>query len=979
MKKKQLLSFLLLFLTFQLVFAQTDYQWKTATSGGYTYKYVTNDPSKSRFYTLKNGLTVILSPNNSKPEVEYRMTVRAGSNTDPRNATGLAHYLEHLLFKGTDKFGTLDYAKEKPLLDKIDALYEQYNKTTDPEKRKEIYKEIDKVSFEASNYSIANEYDKMMTAMGGNSTNAGTGTELTVYMEDFPSNSIDKFLALQSERFRNPVFRIFHTELEAVYEEKNRSLDNDNGKLGEKVRSLLFPTHNYGQQTTIGTIEHLKNPSLVEIRNYYNKYYVPNNMAAIFAGDFNPDEMIKKVDAAFSYMKPDPKLQTYNPAPEKPLVGIQRVEVKGPSAESMIIAYRGYADLSKENHILDLIAAILYNGKAGLIDININKQQKALGASASYSAQKDYGIFSLNARPKQGQTLQDVEKLLLDEIAKLKKGEFDEQLLRATIANKKLSFIQAFDFNSSRADYLMESFVSNKGEKWDAALNEINTQSKITKAEIVAFANKFFADNYIVGYKVKGVDEESVKVEKPEITPINPNADHSSAFTLKNIEAPVAPIQPKFLDFNKDISKGKARNAQVLAIKNQDNNIYRMNYRFEFGTYNYKLLSLASRYLPFLGTDKYSSEELSKKFYNIASNYNLSVGTENTSISISGLQENFEEAVSLVEHIFQNLQPNETALQSLKNNLLKERENAKLNKSSIMSGLRSYAIYGAKNPFNYTLSDEEIKAVKSEDLIKLLKNLFNYEHTITYFGPKEVNVISQDIAKLHFTPTEFTPFEPAIQFTHQPTTENKVYFANYDMVQSEIYWSRNSSRYDPNKKAEIDLFNAYFGAGMGSVVFQVIRESKALAYSTQAVYASPAKANEPYTMIAYVGSQADKMNEAIAGMNELLTELPNNEKSFIGAKSNVIKNFESARIEKDAIFSAYFAEKKLGSNLDSRKATYERAKTLNFSDINNFYKENIAGKPYAYSIIGSENRIKKEDLEKIGPLTVLSLKEIFGY
>lgn len=979
MKTKQLYAFLLLFLSFQMVYAQTEYQWKTATSGGYTYKYVTNDPSKSRFYALKNGLTVILSPNNSKPEVEYRMTVRAGSNTDPRNATGLAHYLEHFLFKGTDKFGTLDYAKEKPLLDKIDALYEQYNKTTDPDKRKEIYKEIDKVSFEASNYAIANEYDKMMTAMGGNSTNAGTGTEVTVYMEDFPSNSIDKFLALQSERFRKPVFRIFHTELEAVYEEKNRSLDSDGGKLGEKVRALLFPTHNYGQQTTIGTIEHLKNPSLVEIRNYYNKYYVPNNMAAIFAGDFNPDEMIKKVDAAFSYMKPDPKLQTYNPAPEKPLTGIQRVEVKGPSAESMLIAYRGYADLSKENHILDLIASILYNGKAGLIDINVNKQQKALGASAGYSVQKDYGIFMLSARPKQGQSLEDVEKLLLDEIGKLKRGEFDEELIRAIIANKKLSFIQAFDYNSSRADYLMESFVTNRGEKWDATLNEINTQAKITKAEIVAFANKFFVDNFVVGYKLKGVDETSVKVEKPAITPINPNAEHSSEYAGKNIEAPVSPIQPRFLDFNKDISKGKARNAQVLAIKNVDNSIYRMNYRFEFGTYNYKLLSLASRYLPFLSTDKYSSEELSKKFYNIASNYNLSIGPETTNISISGLQENFNEAVSLVEHIFQNLQPNEAALQELKNNLLKERENAKLNKAAIMSGLRSYATYGANNPFNYVLSDDEIKAVKSHDLIRLLKNLFNYEHTITYYGPKDVNVISQDIAKLHFTPSEFTPYEPAIKFAHQPTTENKVYFANYDMVQSEIYWSRNVGVYDPAKKAEIELFNSYFGTGMGSVVFQVIRESKALAYSTQAVYASPAKVNEPYTMIAYVGSQADKMNEAITGMNELLTVLPSNEKSFLGAKSNVIKNFESARIEKDAIFATYFAEKKLGSDVDSRKSTYERAKTLNFTDINRFYQEHIAGKPYIYSIMGSEERVKKEDLEKIGPVTVLSLKEIFGY
>ena len=334
--KLKILFFACLLFTGSTLLAQSAYQWKSVTANGYTYKYVTNDPSKSRFYTLKNGLTVILSPNNKEPNIQFRMSVRAGSNTDPKNATGLAHYLEHVLFKGTDKFGTANWAKEKSYLDKIDALYEKYNKTTDPVLRKEIYKEIDKTSGEASNFSIANEYDKMIAGMGGNSSNAHTWYEETVYNEDFPSNAVDKFLALQGERFRKPIFRIFHTELEAVYEEKNRGLDSDPNKLDEAMMELLFPTHNYGQQTTIGTIEHLKNPSLIEIRNYYNKYYVPNNMATILTGDFNPDEMIKKVDKTFSYMVAKP-VELYNPAPEKPLTQIQKVDIYGPSAETVEI------------------------------------------------------------------------------------------------------------------------------------------------------------------------------------------------------------------------------------------------------------------------------------------------------------------------------------------------------------------------------------------------------------------------------------------------------------------------------------------------------------------------------------------------------------------------------------------------------------------------------------------------------------------
>src|SRR6478609_4417118 len=301
------------------VFAQTGkYEWKEATSGGYTYKYVTNDPSKARFYTLKNGLTVILSPTNKQPRIQAYVATKAGSKTDPADHTGLAHYLEHMLFKGTDKFGSLDWAQEKPQLDKIDALYEEYNHNTDTVKRRAIYHQIDSVSGVASKYAIANEYDKMMSSMGAQGTNAFTSFEETVYTDDVPASAIDKYLAVQGERFREPVLRIFHTELEAVYEEKNRGLDNDGRRVFEKLFAELFKNHNYGLQTTIGTIEHLKNPSLVEIRKYFNKYYVPNNMGVIMSGDFNPDEMIKKVDATFSYMQNKP-VTKYAFSPEQPI------------------------------------------------------------------------------------------------------------------------------------------------------------------------------------------------------------------------------------------------------------------------------------------------------------------------------------------------------------------------------------------------------------------------------------------------------------------------------------------------------------------------------------------------------------------------------------------------------------------------------------------------------------------------------------
>ena len=976
--KKNLFLLSCFLLTGTGLLAQTGYQWKTASSGGYTYKYVTNDPTKSRFYTLKNGLTVILSENAKEPSIEYRMAIRAGSNTDPRTSTGLAHYLEHLLFKGTDRFGTMDYAKEKPLLDKIEALYEKYHATTDPAKRKEIYALIDKTSNEASSYSIANEYDKMMKSLGGQSTNAHTWYEETVYNEDFPSNATDKFLALQAERFRAPVFRIFHTELEAVYEEKNRGLDNDGSKVSEKLNALLYPTHNYGQQSTIGTVEHLKNPSLVEIRKYYNKYYVPNNMAIVLSGDFKADEMIKKVDQDFSFMKAKP-LELYNPAAEKPLTKIQVADINGPSAEAVRIGYRGYAEGTRQSLMLDLISSILSNGKAGLLDINLNKKQLVLNSGAGYQQMKDYGTFILVAQPKQGQTLEEAKKLVLDQIELLKKGDFDESLIKATVANSKLSLLQSFDNNGFRVEAATNEFILNRGAKWDRTLDAPDAMAKVTKKEVVAFANQFFGNNYVAVLKHKAEDKTIQKVEKPAITPVKTNTNEISVFTKTLLAEPSKAIEAKFLDYNKDLILGKAGIADVVTVPNKENSIFDLTYRFDMGAYNNKLTPYAAKYLAFLATDKYTAEEISKQFYNIACTYTFSVTNEVTTINISGLQENFDQAVNLVEHVFANCKPNEAALAELKSSILKSRENTKLNKSAILSGLMSYAQYGAKNPVNYVLTNDEVKQMTSAQLLDILHNINKYKHSINYYGPQTLDVFTKNIEKVHVLPASFTEIAPAQKFTYTENKDNQVYFANYDMVQSEIRWVRNNGVYNPAEAAKITLFNSYFGGGMGSIVFQTIRESKALAYSTFAIYSSPDRKDKDYAMVAYVGSQADKMNDAVGAMNELLNVLPESDKNFESSKYNALNAIETSRITKDDIISHYYADQKLGLDHDSRIEEYQGLKPLTFTDIKGFHAANVSNKPYSYCIVASDKKVKTDDLQKFGKLNTLTLEQIFGY
>ena len=354
-----------------------NFNWSKASSAGYEYKFVNNDPMRARFYTLKNGLTVILTVNKEVPRLQTIIATKAGSKTDPKDHTGLAHYLEHMLFKGTDKYGSLNWEQEKKQLDIIDALYETYNQTRDERKRKEIYHAIDSVSGIAATFAIANEYDKMMGMIGAQGTNAFTDFERTAYINDIPSNQIDRWLAIEAERYRNPVLRIFHTELEAVYEEKNRSLDNDDDKVIELLFDKLFQQHNYGQQTTIGTVEHLKNPSLKAIREYFYKNYVPNNMCIVMSGDFDPDAVIKKVDRAFAYMQPKP-VAPYTFEKEAEITSPIIAEVKGPDAEYVNIAFRFPGANSNEALLLDFMSNVLSNGNAGLMDLNLIKKQKKI-------------------------------------------------------------------------------------------------------------------------------------------------------------------------------------------------------------------------------------------------------------------------------------------------------------------------------------------------------------------------------------------------------------------------------------------------------------------------------------------------------------------------------------------------------------------------------------------------------------------------
>lgn len=545
-----------------------------ASASKYKYETVPGDPLQTQMYTLPNGLKLFMSVNKDQPRIQTYIAVRVGGKNDPAETTGLAHYFEHLMFKGTEQFGTSDYAAEKPMLDRIEALFETYRRTTDSTERARIYREIDSVSYEASKIAIPNEYDKLMSAIGANGTNAYTSYDVTCYVEDIPSNQIDNWARIQADRFEHPILRGFHTELETIYEEKNMSLTKDSRKVYEKLLSTLYPSHPYGSQTVLGTQENLKNPSITNVKNYHKQWYVPNNMAICLSGDFDPDNMVDIITKYFGHLKPNKNLPRPELPSEKPFTSPKVVEILGPEAENVTVAWRVPEAAHSDMLTLEVMDHVLCNGRTGIFDLNVTLPQTVLGGSAYVMGQADAGAYVMSGRPKAGQTLDEVKDILLEQADKLRKGEFSDDLVEAVKANLKLTVQRSLTSNDSRADQYVQAFVN--GVTWADEVAKLESLDKITKADVVAAANKYLLpQGYAVLYKRKGEDPNELKIAKPQLTPIVMNRDKTSPFLAEIQNSVVEPIEPVFADYAKDLATYKAKkNVPLIYMPNTKNDIF---------------------------------------------------------------------------------------------------------------------------------------------------------------------------------------------------------------------------------------------------------------------------------------------------------------------------------------------------------------------------------------------------------------------
>ena len=949
-----------------------------ASCSQYKYETVKGDPLGTKIYTLDNGLKVYMSVNKETPRIQTYIAVKVGGKNDPSETTGLAHYFEHLMFKGSQNFGTSDYAAEKPLLDEIEALFEVYRNTEDEAERAALYHKIDSVSYLASGYAIPNEYDKLMSVIGANGTNAYTSTDMTVYVEDIPSNQIENWARVEADRFMNPVLRGFHTELETVYEEKNMSLTNDFRKALENLDGMLFPDHPYGTQTVLGTQEHLKNPSITNIKNYHKTYYVPNNIAICLSGDFDPDEMVSSIEKYFGQMQPNENLPELKLETKSVIETPQSKDVYGIDSELMMMGWKYPGAGTEDALVASVVSYILYNGSAGLIDLDLNQQQKVLGAQSEAYTRPDAGEFILLAEPKQNQTLEEVRDLLLAEVAKLRNGEFDEAVMEGTINNLKLAQMSQLEDNSSRADMYVQSFIS--GTDWADEVAWLDNLSKVTKQDVIDWANKYLGENnYAVVYKRYGEDKNVQKVSAPKITPIKANRDAQSAFLTEIQTSEVKPIEPVFVDYDKDMKMFDAKGLEVLYVQNDINDIATLNYRFNTGTENDPALNLAFNYLSYLGTPTMTAEEIAQKMYQLACSFSLRSGSNVTSISVNGLDENLPQAMKIVEDLAYNAVPDENILANMKADMLKSRSDAKLNQSSCFSALQRYVLYGPEFIDKTTLSNDELMSLTSEELLGKVRDLLACQHEVIYYGPSSEAEVVELIEEGHEVAAELKPLDKTYP-SYQLTPESKVYMVQYDAKQ--IYYLQYSNRgekFDIASDPYITMYNEYFGGGMNAIVFQEMREARGLAYSSQAYLSGPSYKDDSYMYYAFIATQNDKMKTAIEAFDEIINDMPESQAAFDVAKEALISRMRTDRVTGTGIINSYLGDREMGVSETREKQIYEVAQTLTLEDVKATQDKWVEDRTYVYGILGDIKDLDTKYLNTLGPVEVLTLEDIFGY
>ncbi|MBO7491022.1 MAG: insulinase family protein [Bacteroidales bacterium] len=946
-------------------------------------------PMKVNTFTLKNGMQVMLCEDHQQPSIYGAVLVHVGGKNDPADNTGMAHYLEHLMFKGTDRIGTIDWAAEKPLLDEIDKLYDALHEEKDQAIRKEILKKINDASSRAAKYAIPNEVDVILSKMGGTGVNAFTSNDVTCYHNMFPSNQLEQWLTVYAERFRRPVFRLFQSELEAVYEEFNMYADQPTSVFFEDAIAVAYGDHPYGRPV-IGYQEHLKNPQTSAMEKFFVTYYHPYNMTLILAGDFDAEgikpllentmgklrnEYVKEFHGA--RLREAPMTKKSIDAKVAPFKGAQTVTVAETPVKMGVIEFQTIGSGDKEAFYLDILSGLLNNeAETGLLD-ELMKENKLMEASAFNYAMLEHGLYALFYVPKlTGQSHEDAEKLVLSALDRLRKGDFSDELFEAV----KMEYLR--DYYES-----MESLTSKFYTMVDMSTNYLDPKvyferekmiRLLTKEQLVELSNRFFGKDYLC-FRSNVGQKDIKRLEKPSWKPIvTKNAETSSKFAKEIADMPVREIESQVVELDKDVFKQPIGSNTTLYYKeNPYNDIFTLQLIFQYGSLQDQMLPVAAEYASYQGIEKlYTGTQSQLELQKLGANMTISVSDRETCVTISGFDEFLPQVLQLCSQMLYNPGNEEKYLDLI---VEKRRSEAEMNHSDAEvwgSALYYYALYGKNSPYLTRPSLKSIEKLSGKKLLDVISTAMHSAMNVTYVGRVPMEEVSELVRQsFDFQDKPAEKMRPVREQVRH--TGSMVLLAdNKQFMQSNIYFLINGEQLNRQSLVTKTLYNEYMSGSMAGVIFQDIRELRSLGYSAYGIYDYDEITRQPGYMMGYLGTQADKTNDGVEAMSELLLTFPKRPEKFEMAKESSVRQMESSYISFRQMPNQMRVWEEMGYGKDPRPERLKQLQSINMDDVQKFHQANMAGRPIIITIAGDSRRFDTKALKKISKVVKVKYQDI---
>lgn len=934
---------------------------------------------KVKEYRLENGLTVWLNEDHSQPKVFGAVVVKAGAKDCPD--TGIAHYFEHMMFKGTDRIGTLDYESEKVLLDSIAMKYDELAMTEDTAARARLQKEINELSIRSSEYVIPNEFNRLINRFGGSGLNAATSYDATIYFNTFSPQYMVQWAEINSERLINPVFRLFQSELETVYEEKNMYGDFIGGQVMDTLMARYFGPHPYAYPI-IGSTKNLKNPRLTEMHKFFEDYYVASNMALILSGDFDAQQVMPILEKAFS------RIRSGNaPKQEKvmlpPFNGRETMKVKFPIPfiKAMGLGFRGVSANHEDQVALNIAVNLLNNANGtGYLD-KLMVEHKLMGALAINESMNEAGILAVAIMPKLLiQSYSSAEKMVWDEINRVKNGDFSDEMFNSLKLEQKRQYASSLENIDSRATIMMNLF--SQGKSWNDYLNEVARIESITKEDVVRVAQKYFSNNYLCVTKSTGKYPKD-NLPKPAFSPVVPrNADASSSYAKQLEKIPEQQVAPRIIDFEKDVKTSKLTPLVTLyTTPNPLNDIFTLNISYGIGALEQPELMQLTNYLQLLGTESLSFEQFRSRLQSIGSTLAFDVTPDAFVMKVTGFDNHIDETMELVGDFIRHAKADDKKLRQIVDDAKVSEKAFFKSGDNVASALLEQVKYGDQSRYLRKLSLSQIKKLKGKDMLAIYDKVRSVQCDLHYCGTlpveKVIGTIRQHLPLERTTIASNSPYYRELKQYDRPT----VFFIDMpDMAQSIVYgYVKGDPVDDKASRHASRLFSVYFGGDMSSLMFQEIREFRSFAYRTSGRYQLPNHAHKGTagSFTAMLSTQSDKTLDALGVPDSLIREMPLKPERVEAVKQTLVNRINNDYPPFRNLSEKVASARMEGFDRDPAEEFLRDIATMDMQDISRFYREQISGRPVVYVIAGNRKHIDMKKLAEYGTIIKVKKKDIY--